>query len=115
MINSFSIACRLIILLCISQESLLGTQKCLDFKRWHIAHSSSTFDKRSLSEMVWPQNDGAADKLDNKHFENFLVVTAKSVECSLVKKDQITQSTERIVAFLRVVEPSYYHFVQKCN
>ena len=23
--------------------------------------------------MVWPQNDGSADKLDNKHFENFLV------------------------------------------
>ena len=78
----------------ISQESLLGTQKCLDFKRWHIAHSSSTFDKRSLSEMVWPQNDGAADKLDNKHFENFLVVTAKRRVLARQKRSNYTVNRE---------------------
>ena len=36
--------------------------------------------------MVWPQNDGSADKLDNKHFENFLVeYIAAADEVSSIK------------------------------
>ena len=36
--------------------------------------------------MVWPQNDGSADKLDNKHFENFLVeYIAAAKEVSSIK------------------------------
>ena len=38
--------------------------------------------------MVWPQNDGSADKLDNKHFENFLVeyIAAAEEVPSIMKK-----------------------------
>ena len=37
--------------------------------------------------MVWPQNDGSADKLDNKHFENFLVeYIAAAKEVSSIKE-----------------------------
>lgn len=35
--------------------------------------------------MVWPQNDGSADKLDNKHFENFLVEYIAADEVSSIK------------------------------
>ena len=53
--------------------------------------------------MVWPQNDGSADKLDNKHFENFLVeyiAAAEEVSSIQVKLDMAKNLHMQIYVFI---------------